>query len=161
MTKRTTGCLLLGTVVAVALAGRVDVDSAQAPTEVAALAEEVRQTERAFARTMATRDHAAFVSFLAEDTVFLSEIRTLRGRTQVADAWKRYYEGEKAPFSWDPERVEVLDSGTLALSTGPVFDPSGARVGTFNSVWRREGPGRWRIVFDTGCPPCRCETAGK
>jgi len=114
----------------------------------------VRETERAFAQTMADRDHAAFVACLAEEAVFFGEQRVLRGKTQVADAWKRYYEGAAAPFSWAPDRVEVLASGTLAFSTGPVFGPDGARIGTFNSVWRLEADGRWRIVFDAGCPPC-------
>jgi hypothetical protein len=53
-------------------------------------------------------------------------------------------------------RVEVLDSGTLALSTGAVRDPGGNRVGTFTSVWRREADGKCRIILDNGCPPCRC-----
>jgi len=127
------------------------------PIDPAALAAEVRETEIAFARTMADRDHAAFASFLADEAVFLAETRTLRGKGQVADAWRRYYEGPKAPFSWEPDRVEVLDSGQLALSSGPVYDPDGRRVGTFTSVWRRESSGKWRIVFDKGCPPCRCE----
>jgi hypothetical protein len=34
-------------------------------------AEQLRQTESAFARTMADRDHAAFMSFLADETVFI------------------------------------------------------------------------------------------
>jgi ketosteroid isomerase-like protein len=83
------------------------------------------------------------------------------GLLQVAEAWKGYYEGAKAPFSWEPDRVEVLDSGSLALTSGPVYDPDGRRVGTFTSVWRREPSGSWRIVFDQGCPPCRCEAPGK
>ena len=105
---------------------------------------------------MADRDHAAFVSFLAEETVFFSGKGPLRGKKAVADAWKAFYEGAKAPFSWEPDAVEVLDSGRLALSSGPVHDPDGKRVGTFNSVWRREADGQWRIVFDKGCPPCPC-----
>ena len=117
--------------------------------------EEVRRTETAFAKTMADRDHAAFTSFLADETVFFGPERVLRGKAQVAETWKRFYTGEKAPFSWEPERVEVLDSGSLAMSSGPVRDPSGKRVGTFNSVWRREGE-RWKIVLDNGCPPCDC-----
>lgn len=119
------------------------------------LQEQVRRSEIAFAKTMADRDHAAFVAFLAEETVFFGRERVLRGKAAAAEGWKAYYEGEKAPFSWEPERVEVLDSGTLAMSTGPVRDPSGRRVGTFNSVWRREKDG-WRIVLDNGCPPCDC-----
>lgn len=113
---------------------------------------EVRAAEEAFAKTMADRDHDAFVSFLAEDAVFLGRT-VLRGRTAVAEGWKAYYEGETAPFSWRPERVAVLASGDLAVSTGPVFDPAGKRVGTFVSTWRH-GEDGWRIVLDTGCPPC-------
>lgn len=120
------------------------------------LREQVRATEAAFARSMADRDHAAFVSFLAEEAIFVGRTAQ-RGKEAVAAAWKRFYEGPDAPFAWAPERVEVLDSGTLALSSGPVLDPSGQRVGTFNSVWRREKDGKWRIVLDNGCPPCPCE----
>jgi len=118
------------------------------------LAQQVRATETAFAKTMADRDHAAFTTFLADETVFVGRSGALRGRAAVAAGWKPLFEGKEPPFSWAPEAVEVLDSGTLALSSGPVLDPKGQRVGTFNSVWRREGDGRWRIVFDKGCPPC-------
>lgn len=117
--------------------------------------EEVRKTETAFAKTMADRDHAAFASFLAPDTVFFGQ-RVLRGKAAVAEAWKPFYDGKEAPFSWGPERVEVLDNGELAFSSGPVFDPAGKRTGTFNSVWRKEKDGKWRIVFDNGCPRCEC-----
>jgi ketosteroid isomerase-like protein len=159
MTTALRHVLLTSVAVGVVLAAMAT--PALAQTNLAARAAEVRQTELGFAKTMADRDHAAFASFLADETVFLGETRTLRGKAEVADAWKRYYEGTKAPFSWEPDRVEVLDSGTLALTSGPVFDPDGRRVGTFTSVWRREPSGQWRIVFDKGCPPCRCEAQGE
>jgi len=146
--------LLLG-VLALVLAA---VGPSHAQTDAAAtLANQVRERERAFAKTMADRDHAAFVSFLADDTVFVSDPAALRGKPAVAAGWKRFYDGAQAPFSWDPERVEVLDSGALAFSSGPVRDPQGKRVGTFNSVWRREPGGAWKIVFDKGCPACDCK----
>lgn len=121
------------------------------------LRRQVTDAERAFAKTMADRDHAAFASFLSDEAVFFSEKRVFRGRAQVAEGWKPFYTAPQAPFSWAPERVEVLDSGTLAVSSGPVFDLQGKRVGTFNSIWRREADGRWRVVFDKGCPPCDCK----
>jgi len=117
------------------------------------LRERLRQTETAFAKTMAERDHAAFTSFLADEAVFMGRT-TLRGKAAVAAAWKAFYEGSKAPFSWKPERVEVLDSGGLGMTSGPVWDENGRRTGTFNSVWRRAPDGNWRIVFDIGCPSC-------
>ena len=116
------------------------------------LAAQVRAAEAGFARSMAERDHAAFVAHLAEEAVFFSERGVLRGRSAVAAGWKAYFEPPEAPFSWQPESVEVLESGTLAHSSGPVFAPDGRRIATFNSVWRREADGRWRIVFDKGYP---------
>lgn len=122
---------------------------AAAPDPVA-LADEVRRAETAFAKTMADRDHAAFASFLADDTIFLGR-RPLRGKAAVAAAWKSYFEGPKAPFSWEPQTVEVNDAGTMGLSTGPVRDETGTQTGTYSSIWRREKDGRWKIIFDNGC----------
>ena len=117
---------------------------------------QVFATERAFAKTMADRDYAAFTSFLAADAVFFSGPEPQRGKQAVADRWKRFYEKPQAPFSWEPERVEVLDSGTLALSTGPVRDPDGKLIATFTSIWRLDAPGTWHIVFDKGNDVCDC-----
>jgi ketosteroid isomerase-like protein len=122
------------------------------------LREAVRRREEAFAKTMAERDHPAFVTFLADEAIFVGRT-ALRGKANVAEGWKRFFEGAEAPFSWAPDRVEVVESGTLALTGGPVFDPAGRRVGTFNSTWRREADGVWRIVLDSGCPPCGSEAA--
>ena len=123
--------------------------------EATALVEAVRARETAFAQTMADRDHGAFVSFLSEEAVFLAS-DVLHGRDAVADGWRRFFEGETAPFSWKPERVVVTRSGTLALSSGPVHNAAGERVGTYNSTWRLEDDGEWRVVLDNGCPACRC-----
>jgi len=131
---------------------------AGAHESTAALAEQVRATETAFAKTMADRDLAAFKRFLAPDAVFVQD-PVLRGPEAIAAAWRVYFDGPAAPFSWTPETIAVLDSGRLALSSGPVYAPDGRRVGTFNSVWRREHGGRWRIVLDHGCPACRCPPA--
>lgn len=124
----------------------------------AELKKQVADTERAFAATMKARDHAAFAGFLSDEAVFFSGPGSVqRGRAAVAEAWRKYYEGAQAPFSWEPEEVEVVESGTLAYSGGPVYDASGRKVGRFNSIWRLEAPGRWKIVFDRGEQPCLCK----
>jgi len=128
--------------------------SAPARQDAGALRQQVMETERAFAHTMAARDFAAFQSFVSEEAVFLGGRTPLRGKRQVADGWKPLFAKPDAPFSWEPATVEVLDSGTLALSTGPVRDPGGKVIETFTSIWRLEGPGVWRIVFDTGSDAC-------
>lgn len=116
-----------------------------------ALRRQVEATERAFARSMAERDHAAFTALLSEQAVFWAP-QVTRGKAAVAAAWKPFFDGPKAPFSWEPDEVQVLADGTLAHSSGPVFNPEGRRVARFNSIWRQESPGVWRIVFDKGQP---------
>ena len=116
----------------------------------------VEETERAFADTMAQRDFEKFKSFLSEEAVFFSGETALRGKQQIADAWEAYFKEPQAPFSWEPESVEVLESGTLAWSTGPVYDAEGKVVATFNSVWQLDASHQWRIVFDKGNAACNC-----
>jgi uncharacterized protein (TIGR02246 family) len=122
----------------------------------ASVTEQVRVAEIAFAKSMADRDAAAFASLIADDAVFFGGQGVMRGRTAVVTGWKRFFDGPSAPFSWKPTEVEVLASGTLGMTSGPVFDPQGRRIGTFNSVWQRQIDGSWKVIFDKGCPPCDC-----
>ena len=122
----------------------------------ASTAEEVRAAETAFAKSMADRNLAAFAALLADDAVFFGGKGVMRGKAAVAADWKRFFDGAAAPFSWAPAEVEVLPSGNLGFTSGPVYDPKGQRIGTFNSVWQRQADGTWKIVFDKGCPPCEC-----
>ena len=128
-----------------------------AAPDIAALAREVQAAERAFARSMAERNHAAFTAMLSEQAVFYSGPQVLRGKAAVAAGWRADFDAPAAPFSWVPDSVEVLTDGTLALSSGPVLDPAGKPVARFNSVWRQEAPGVWRVVFDKGQPLSEAE----
>jgi ketosteroid isomerase-like protein len=115
----------------------------------------VMDAERAFAAAMARRDIAAFSSHVAADAIFFNSpdgSRVLRGKNAIVAGWRPLLEGPKAPFSWSPDTAEVLESGTLAMTTGPVRDENGKMTGRFSSVWRLEPDGRWRVVFDRGCP---------
>jgi ketosteroid isomerase-like protein len=146
-------CLwLLGGLFALAPAAAQSPAPAAAP-DATLWRQQVVQTERNFARSMAQRDHDAFVSHLSEQAVFYGDKQVLRGKAAVAQGWKPLFDGPAAPFSWEPEQVDVLADGTLAHSSGPVRDANGKLIARFNSVWRQEAPGVWRIVFDKGCPP--------
>jgi ketosteroid isomerase-like protein len=114
---------------------------------------EVFAAERGFARSMASRDFAAFGRYVADDSVFFSGSTALRGRDAVLAAWKAFFDGPTAPFSWEPDQVEVLEAGDLALSTGLVKSPDGVVTARFNSIWRRQADGRWLVIFDKGGPP--------
>ena len=126
--------------------------AAQTQAQAQGAQAEVFAAERAFAKSMAERDFAAFGRLVAVDTVFFGNTKLHRGRDAVLAAWKPFFDGPAAPFSWDPDQVEVLASGQLALSTGPVRDPQGQVVARFNSIWQRGADGRWLVVFDKGSP---------
>ncbi|WP_082494025.1 DUF4440 domain-containing protein [Massilia sp. Leaf139] len=115
------------------------------------LRQQVFDAEKAFAATMARRDFDSFSAYLSREAVFMGPGGATRGKDAVAQAWRAYFDKPAAPFSWAPDEVEVLDSGTLAYSSGPVRDATGKQIGRFNSIWRLEGPGTWRVVFDRGC----------
>lgn len=126
---------------------------APVPAAIQALQAEVAAVERAFADTMKRRDHAAFATFVADDAIFFGEGNVQRGKAEVVDGWRGLYKGPNAPFSWEPDQVEVLASGALALSTGPIRSPDGKVVGRYNSIWRKDANG-WHVVFDKG--QCNC-----
>ena len=125
--------------------------AAQSPVETRRA--EVFVAEREFAHSMAARDFAAFGRYVADDSVFFSGSTALRGRAAVLAAWQAFFTDKAAPFSWEPDQVEVLESGELALSTGLMKNSAGAVTARFNSIWRREPDGRWLVVFDKGGPP--------
>ena len=124
------------------------------PEERTKLESEVRAAETAFAKSMADRDPAAFAKWVADDAVFFGRDNVTRGKQAVVDSWAGLFKGPDAPFSWSSETAVVLESGTLALSSGPVIGADGKRFGTFNSIWRKEKDGSWKVIFDKGCDYC-------
>ena len=113
-------------------------------------AEAVRDREIAFAQTMADRDLEAFITFISPEAVFFNGNRPLRGHEGILEDWTRYFDAETAPFSWRPDLVQVLESGELALSSGPVRSASGESSGRFNSIWKKHADGQWYVIFDKG-----------
>ena len=117
---------------------------------VTSAASVVEAREVAFAKTMEDRDFDAFLSFVSPEAVFFNGNEPLRGHDAITQAWAPFFENEAAPFSWQPDVIEVLESGRLALSSGCVRGASGEILGRFNSIWRKDRDGQWRIIFDKG-----------
>jgi pimeloyl-ACP methyl ester carboxylesterase/ketosteroid isomerase-like protein len=129
------------------------------PVFAADPAEEVRQAEIAFAKAFADRDQPKFFSFVLDDATFLGPLRTLSGKAAITDRWTRYLSGPEAPFSWTPERTAVNASGMVGLSTGPVYDAKGNRIGEYTSTWLKQPDGRWKVLFDGPGSPAVCLAA--
>ena len=72
----------------------------------------------------------------------------------MAEAWKKFYEAPAAPFSWEPNEADVQGS-TPGRSVRVRCAMRAAVFATFTSIWRREAPGVWRIIFDKGNDVCQ------
>ncbi len=146
-------CLLTQT----ALGAKLETEPTQQwPAEVAA-------AECSFAASMAKRDFALFGNHLSEQALFFGSGPVLRGKDAVLAQWRAYFDGPRAPFSWSPDEVVVSPDGSIAHSTGLVRDPQGGPMLRFNSVWRQESPGVWRVVVDRASPltPAERSLGGK
>lgn len=129
-----------------------------AGTAVADVVDDVRCREIGFSQSVENRDLEAFRSFLDADARFVAA-SVLRGVDQVAEAWSIFFDAGPPSIKWRPQVVEVLEDGKLALSRGPfisvALNADGETIeswGTFNSIWRLNDDGEWRIVFDAGSP---------
>ncbi len=135
-----------------------------APLAADEAADELRAAEVAFAASVADRDAERFASFIDEEAVFIGAT-VLRGREAITQAWSVFLAEGGPDLVWQPELVEVRSDG-LGLSRGPysltTTGTDGTRsttTGTFTSIWRRQADGRWKVVFDAGCPACAAETS--
>ena len=121
-------------------------------------AQDVRCREIGFSQAAEARDAERFASFIDADARFVGG-SVARGVDAVVAAWAPFFEENGPDIKWRPQFVEVLDEGRLALTRGPyrllAVAEDGTPVegwGTFNSVWRLNADGQWRVVFDAGGP---------
>ncbi|MFN7940093.1 MAG: nuclear transport factor 2 family protein [Thermoanaerobaculia bacterium] len=150
-----------GWMVAAILGASAAVWAAEPPVDRAARTEEVRKTELAFASAVMDRKPEVFKAMLDPDAVFVGGDGVTRGRDAIAAAWMSFFADGAPYFEWHPEVVELSGDGDLGLSRGPWTirtkdkdgNPKEIR-GTYNSIWRRQADGSWKIVFDAGCSPC-------
>lgn len=120
------------------------------------LRQQVVCAETGFSRAAEARDGEAFIRFVDPDARFVAD-SVSRGREAIAGAWSVFLSPDGPGIRWRPAIVEVSADGTLALSRGPYrvvsVDGEGNRVeswGHFNSVWRKDADGDWKVLFDAG-----------
>ena len=120
--------------------------------------DDVRCREIGFSLAAEARDADRFAAFIDPDARFVSS-RVMRGPVDIAEAWGPFFADGGPAIKWRPQFVEVLEDGSLALTRGPyrlrLTEEDGStseRWGTFNSVWRKQSDGGWKVVFDAGSP---------
>lgn len=116
--------------------------------------EEIRNAETAFNALAADSGIAkAFIHFAAPDAVLL------RGETLYdhPDSIKTYVMGsaEKYPdavLTWEPHFIDAAQSGELGYTYGTylfaISDTSTPTSGYFHTVWKKQGNGEWKFVWD-------------
>ncbi len=133
---------------------------AMASTVMADATDDVRCYEIRFSQSVETQNAELFESLVDTDARFVSGSGSVsRGPKAVATAWSIFFTADGPSIKWRPQIVEVLQDGALALSRGPykliTKDEKGTESehwGTFNSIWRLQDDGSWKVVFDAGSP---------
>jgi len=134
----------------------VTVGFAGIPGGVQAAVAEVACAEMAFSQAVETHDGNAFRALLDEDARFISS-GVLRGADEVSVAWGGLLDPAAPDLVWRPETIEILQSGDLAFSRGPYRlrgndEQAAESWGMYNSLWRRQPDGIWKVLFDAGTP---------
>ena len=127
-----------------------------APVEVDPVRKAVLCAEVEFSRSVENQDFEAFKSFLDPEVRFVTG-NISRGPEEVGQGWASFFQPDASKIRWRPLIVEVVAGGTLAISRGPyrqtsVSDDGEEKIawGTFNSTWRLNADGEWKVLFDAG-----------
>lgn len=121
----------------------------------------VWQRELSFARSVAEHDAIAFAEHVAEQATFdVARADPARGRDAIVKRFSGVIEGKQIRARWYPAVVTLGVSGDLAWSGGPLLIedldpkvPDRFLLSAFRSVWRKDGDGVWRVLFDDGGVP--------
>jgi ketosteroid isomerase-like protein len=117
---------------------------------------EVEDTERAFS-AMASENGipAAFLAFAADDVTLLRGNVLIKGKEALKKSFDERFKSGREKLTWAPDFVDVSDSGDMAYTYGKyVFtstDSLGNKTtqeGIFHTVWKRQGDGKWKFVWD-------------
>jgi hypothetical protein len=116
-------------------------------TETAAL-RGLLETEYAFGQQARLSVRAAFLEYLAEDSLVLQPTPT-PGRAFYAAA-----KDNSDKLEWYPAMADLAGSDDLGFTTGPwiyTVAASGMQIhGHFLTIWKRDATCRWRVEFDGG-----------
>jgi ketosteroid isomerase-like protein len=116
-------------------------------TDAAAL-KDMLENEYAFAQQAGSGVRAAFLEYLAEDSLVL-EPAPVPGRAFYAAA-----KDDAGSLEWYPELADLAGSDDLGFTTGPwvyKIGPGGTRIhGHFLTIWKRDAACRWRVELDGG-----------
>jgi uncharacterized protein (TIGR02246 family) len=122
--------------------------------------DKVMQLSRDWARTASTGDVEKTVNYWADDAVLISAGQPLlKGKQAIRQMVEESYKIPGFRISWQPQSVEVAESGDMAYiienSQISFTDSTGKSVTQNNkavSIWRKQADGSWKNVVDISTP---------
>lgn len=126
---------------------RAQIERALAGAPGEAQPSKIVSAEIAFARM--ARDEGQWTAFQA----FAATGALIHGRNGPIDAapWLAEQRDPAEAVQWAPRSIWMSCDGALAVSQGRFEDPEGL-VGTFVTVWRRQGNNDYRWTYDVAAP---------
>jgi len=122
--------------------------------------EKVMNISREWSEVAAKGDVEKTLSYWADDAFVMSAGHApLNGKSAIRKMVEDSYEIPGFRISWDPQRVEVSESGDMAYiienSAVSFTDSTGKQVTLKNkavSIWRKQPDGSWKNAVDISTP---------
>lgn len=123
--------------------------------DVEAEIEAVRNADSAWLKAMQVKDIDQVLSFYWNDVMWLmGDVPTIKGKEGVKEIWSRFFNDPNSWIDWKPIKVEVSNSGDLALYVGTfeirqtdeerkIVTEKGESV----VVWKKAPDGKWRNIL--------------
>jgi ketosteroid isomerase-like protein len=110
-----------------------------------------------FNKSVAEKDRRKFLSFIADEAIFVSGDEQMRGRDAIMKGWDAFFQENGPSLEWQPTGAEVLVGGDVGHTVGRwVRRARGAdgrtvqTTGQYLTVWRKQADGSWLVVYDIG-----------
>jgi len=119
---------------------------------------DLMNADRAFAKATAERRMEGFLSFLGEDAATIRpDSAVISGKKAVAERWSALLGDPATTISWKPLKASLAESGDMGFTVGSyeitkesANGRTAAGSGKYITIWRKQGDGSWRVVFDSG-----------
>ncbi len=118
---------------------------------------ELMEVDRDFARlSLEIGAHESFLAYIDDSCVLLRPNRPpVIGRKMIEEMYSK--PDTSFTLKWEPLFADIAESGDLGYTYGiytvEMDSPEGNSVtkeGTYVTIWKKDGNGKWKFVLDTG-----------
>lgn len=119
------------------------------PTSSLSPEEAVRQADEAWAKAVASKSVDQTVAFYDGEAVTAgSAMPPCQGIGTIRAMWERMFSQPDFSLAWKVDKVIVIGSGAIALSTGIWRMPGPNATGLYFAVWRKLPDDQWKVLMD-------------